>query len=110
MMIQQVTATTIQNVFQEYSDMYFEGEEVRACQEVTKQERDVLVKNGIKPGTKGVVISEVSHTTVNFGGKIVTLRSESIEVCDSKKYGSAHDEDAKLDAKLDVLRGMFGMK
>ena len=86
--------------------MYYKGDEVRTCQQVTKETKDILVAKGIKPGTKGIVISEVTHVTVSFGGTLVTLREEAIELADDRisnnKVGDITDDP------VDFLSRNFG--
>jgi len=82
--------------------MFYEGDEVRTCSKVTQKTKDILVANGIKPGQKGIVISEVTIVTVNFSGKIVTLDENAIESILEYKPNNNFD--------LDDLKGLFGMK
>lgn len=82
--------------------MFYEGDEVRTCSKVTQKTKDILVANGIKPGQKGIVISEVTIVTVNFGGKIVTLDENALESTIEFKPNNNFD--------LDDLKGLFGMK
>jgi hypothetical protein len=84
--------------------MFYENEKVKTCKEVTAKERDTLVLAGIKPGTIGTVISEITYVTVNFNGKLVTLNADSLEGVQSIKEGLHNNED------LDMLKGFFGFK
>jgi len=84
--------------------MFYKGDEVRTCQQVTKDTKDILVSKGIKPGTKGIVISEVTHVTVSFNGTLVTLREDAIELAEDRKSNSMSGDS------LDALKDMFGFK
>ena len=86
--------------------MFYKGDEVRTCQKVTKDTKDILVAKGIKPGTKGIVISEVTHVTVSFDGTLVTLREEAIEPVDSR-VSNNHIGDI-TDDPVDFLSRTFG--
>lgn len=83
--------------------MFYEDEQVRTYQKVTKDTRDILVANGIRPGQIGIVVSEVTYVTVNFNGKIVTLKEDAIESVPQPK-GKSDDE------QMNILKNMFGMK
>ena len=82
--------------------MFYEGEKVRTCQEVTKKMRDILKAAGIKPGQRGVVVSEVTYVEVNFGDKVLTLTDDSIECVER--------DNIKDDVNLDALKDLFGFK
>ena len=81
---------------------FYEGDEVRACNEVSAKDRDILKANGINPGTKGIVISEITSVTVNFNGKLVTVSDLAVE---KESIASLDDDEV-----IDNLMGMFGMK
>ena len=81
---------------------FYEGDEVRACNEVSAKDRDILKANDIKPGTKGIVISEITYVTVNFNGKLVTVSDLAVE-----KESTASQDDVDV---VENLMGMFGMK
>ena len=83
--------------------MFYEGEIVRTCQAVTKETRDILVAKGIKPGTKGVVISETTFITVNFDGQIITLKEDALEL--DKKYENKNEYESDM---LKSVKDMFG--
>ena len=86
--------------------MFYKGDEVRTCQKVTKDTKDILVSKGIKPGTKGIVISEVTHVTISFDGTLVTLREEAIELADSRISNNRVGD--KTDDPTGFLKDMFG--
>ena len=83
---------------------FYEGTEVRACNEVSAKDRDILKANGIKPGAKGVVVSEQTLVTVNFGGKLVTVSDLAVE---RECIGCFNDDP---DGEVENLMRMFGMK
>ena len=58
---------------------FYEGDKVRACNEVSAKDKKILKANGIKPGTKGIVVSEITYVTVNFNGKLVTVSDLAVE-------------------------------
>ena len=88
--------------------MFYKDEEVRTCQQVTKETKDILVAKGIKPGTKGIVLSSMTYVTVSFDGTLVTLREEAIEPVDSR-VSNNHIGDI-TDDPVDFLSRTFGFK
>ena len=86
--------------------MFYKDEEVRTCQQVTKETKDILVAKGIKPGTKGIVLSSMTYVTVSFDGTLVTLREEAIEPVDSR-VSNNHIGDI-TDDPVDFLSRTFG--
>ena len=85
--------------------MFYEGDKVRTCQAVTQETKDILVSKGIKPGTKGVVISEVCYTIVSFDGVIVTLKDDALELDYAYKNKNEYEDDM-----LNSVKDMFGFK
>ena len=83
--------------------MFYENEKVKSCKQVTASERDKLVLAGVKPGTIGTVISEVTLVTVNFGGKLVTLSDESLESAETNNYKNDN-------VNMDAIKNLFGFK
>jgi hypothetical protein len=86
--------------------MIYEGYDVVTRQGVSKSGKDILVANGIKPGTKGTVISECTMVTVDFGGKVVILKDSDIEIVYNKSKSGMYEDDENLN----FLKSMFGMK
>ena len=86
--------------------MFFEGEIVRTCQAVTKETKDILVSKGIKPGTKGIVISETTYVTINFEGQVITLKDDAVEL--DRTYEKKNDyENDMLNSVKDLFGGAF---
>lgn len=82
--------------------MFYENQKVKTCKEVTAKERDTLVLAGIKPGTIGTVVAEVTHVTVNFNGKLVTLTEDSLVSAEIKKENMYEKDD------VNMLKDFFG--
>lgn len=84
--------------------MYEKGDIVNTCQAVSKQGKEILVANKIRPGHKGIVVKEETFVTINFDGVLVILKDTDIE------FTASANPFNEEDATVDRLMGMFGMK
>lgn len=90
--------------------MFYKSEKVKTCNEVTAKEKEILVSNGIKPGTVGVVVSSVTQVTVNFDGKLVILNENSLELFETGEKNIFGDDGLVGDDGLNTLKNIFGFK
>lgn len=84
--------------------MYYEvGDEVRTKQAVSKDAKTILVANGIKPGTKGIIKKEKVYLTIDFNGIELTLLEDEVEIVQE-----VYSTDS--DPTVDYLKNMFDMR